>query len=321
MPAVSVIVPAYNVAPYLPSALDSVLAQTFTDFEVVVIDDGSTDGTFSVIQDYAGRDQRIHFRQQANGGIASARNHALRVACAPLLALLDGDDLWTPEYLATQIGILNEHPEVDIVTGNAWLLGGTRHGQPARRTPDPRPAPNLGQILADEMVIFVMSVFRRRVYETIGGFDDTLRINEDYDFWIRAAIANFTFIKNGTPLGYYRVRADSVSASEIGMLRGIIHVYTKTRPNLLTRPVELATLDAQIARFENERLAAEARHAIETGDFAAAGDHLAALYDRRGGAALGVARLMARWAPSLLSKAYNIRRARLASAPPSQGRS
>jgi hypothetical protein len=149
------------------------------------------------------------------------------------------------------------------------------------------------------------------VYESIGGFNEAFQTNEDYDFWLRAALAGFLFYRNDEPLGQYRRRDDSLSASELRMLRGILQVYRKMRPQLLDCPAELASLDAQVARFESERLAAEAREAIETGDFAAAGDHLAALHDRRGGAVLGVARLMARWTPGLLSRAYRMRRARL----------
>ena len=244
MPAVSVIMPAYNVAPYLGAAIDSVLSQTFTDFEVLVVDDGSTDATFAIARTYAGQDRRIRLVRQPNGGISSARNHGLRIASAPLIALLDSDDAWAPEYLATQIAILAERPEVDVVTGNARFLGSALDGQPARPWPDPRPAPDLLQILADETAVFIMSVFRRRVYETIGGFDETLRTNEDYDFWLRAAIAGFVFVRNDVPLGHYRRRDDSLSASELRMLRGIIRVYIKTRPELLDRPAELAILDA-----------------------------------------------------------------------------
>jgi glycosyltransferase involved in cell wall biosynthesis len=321
MPAVSIIVPAYNVAPYVGPALDSVLGQTFADFEALVIDDGSTDQTPAIIRQYAERDSRIRVFRQPNGGISSARNHGLRNASAPLIALLDSDDMWLPEFLATQVEDLGKHPEVDIVTGNAWFLGSHRDGQPARPTPDTRPGPDLRTIVADETIIFIMSVFRRRVYETIGGFDERLRTNEDYDFWIRAAVEGFVFARNDTPLGYYRRREDSLSASELRMLRGIIRVYDKTRPAVLDRPAVLATLDAQLARFESERLAAEARNAIETGDFAAARDHLAALYARRGGAFLALARFMAQWSPGLLARAYRLRRARLLASPsPHQGR-
>ena len=82
------------------------------------------------------------------------------------------------------------------------------------------------------MAIFIMSVFRRRVYEAIGGFDEALRSNEDYDYWLRAALAGFRFWRNDRPLGHYRRRDDSVSASDVNMLAGILRVYAKLRPQL-----------------------------------------------------------------------------------------
>jgi glycosyltransferase involved in cell wall biosynthesis len=314
MAAVSVIMPAYNVAPYVGAAIESVLDQTFTDLELLVIDDGSTDATFDVAAAWAARDSRVQLMRKPNGGISSGRNHGLRAASGAVIAILDSDDVWSPDYLATQMRILERRPEIDIVTGNAWFLGGRLNGLPARPVPYCRPAPDLAQILTDETAVFIMSIFRYRVYQTIGGFDESLQTNEDYDFWLRAAIAGFLFYRNDQPLGHYRRRDDSLSASELRMVRGILRVYQKLRPQLLDHAAELAILDAQVARFESRRLAVEAQQAIEAGDFAAAGEHLAALHDRRGGAVLGVARLMARWAPRLLSRAYGIRRARLEAA-------
>lgn len=312
MPAVSVVMPAYNVAPYIGAAMESVLAQTFTDFELLVVDDGSTDESGAIAARYAARDARVRVARQANAGISAARNHALRLAQGGVIAILDSDDTWDPAYLQEQMAILASRPDVDIVTGNAWFLGSSLHGRPARPWPDSRPVPTLASLLADETAVFIMSVFRRTVPETIGRFDESLRTNEDYDFWLRAAAAGFVFYRNDRPLGFYRRRDDSLSASELRMLPGILRVYRKLRPQLLGRPAELAILDAQIARFETERVAAEARVAIEAGDFAAASAHLADLHDRRGGAALRLATLMARWTPSFLSTLYHVRRARLA---------
>ena len=310
MAQVSIIMPAYNVAPYLAAAIESVCCQTFRDIELLVIDDGSTDQTREIAMAWASRDARVRVLYQPNGGISSARNHGLRVSSAPFIALLDSDDIWAPDYLQAQLDILHAHPEVDVVTGNAYFLGSRLDGQLARPFPDTRPAPDLVTLIADEQSVFIMSVFRRRVYETIGGFDEALRTNEDYDYWLRAATAGFRFYRNDRPLGHYRRRDDSLSASELRMLRGILHVYRKVRPQLRGQPVPLAILDSQVARFEKERIAAEAREAIETGNHEAAGKYLEALYAQRGGATLGVARLLARWAPGLLTRAYQIRRAR-----------
>jgi glycosyltransferase involved in cell wall biosynthesis len=307
-PAVSIIMPAYNVEPFIGPAIDSVRLQTFTDFELVVVDDGSTDGSVEVVERHASSDRRIRLVRQENRGISAARNVALRHSRGDYIAILDSDDAWTPSFLASQIAILERRPDIDIVSGNGWFLGGPLDGRMAGPSPDSRPDPDLPNLLKDETAVFIMSVFRRRVYEAIGGFDETFRSNEDYDFWIRAAVAGFRFTRNDEPAGYYRRRDNSLSADELRMLTGILRVYAKTRPALAEHPAELAILDAQVERFETEQLAAEARHALENDDRAAVQQYVVALHRRRGGAVLGLASVVARCAPGLLSLAYQARR-------------
>ncbi len=277
MPAVSVVMPAYNVARYLGDAARSVLAQTFGDFELLIVDDGSTDDTAAIARQLAAADPRVRVLEQSNGGISSARNAALREARGRFIAILDGDDVWEPGYLEAQIRILQDRPDVAIVTGNAWFLGGALDGRLARPCPDSRPQPDLTSILEDETAVFIMSVFRREVYDTIGGFDESLRTNEDYDYWLRAACAGFRFYRNDRPLGRYRRRDDSLSADEARMLRGIRRVLDKTRSALGGRARELAILDRKTAAFERRRLVAEARLALESRDFSAAAARLSAL--------------------------------------------
>ena len=310
MPAVSVIMPAYNVAPYIGDALNSVLNQTFTDFEVVVTDDGSTDETASVVAPFAARDERVRLLRKSNGGLSSARNHALRHAAGDFFALLDSDDLWDPGFLEAQVAALRSRPDVGIVTANARYLGGPHDGQPARPWPDARPQPTLATIIADEESIFIMSVFRREVYARLGDFDESMRTNEDYDYWLRAAAAGFHFARQDRPLGQYRIRGDSLSASDERMLAGILRVYAKLAPALENRPDERAILERQVARFEGELLATRAKQAIETGRFTEAAALLDALHERRPGVSIRIARLMARWAPGLLSRAHAFRRSR-----------
>jgi glycosyltransferase involved in cell wall biosynthesis len=311
MVQVSVIMPAYNVAPYIGAAIDSVIAQTMRDWELLVVDDVSSDGTADIVRAFASKDPRVRLlTTPANGGISVARNHAIRVATGEFLAILDSDDLWEPGYLEAQLAIFAAHPDVDIVTGNGWFLGGRLHGRPARPWPDSRPQPTLATILGDEEAIFILSIMRRRVYDTIGGFDERLRSNEDYDFWLRAAVAGFRFRRNDEPLGHYRRRDDSVSASQVGMLRGILRVYDQTRPRLAGRTRELEILETQTARFQRELLAAQARDALNAGHVNVAGDHLSAMYRHSGGAIVKLASVMAKWTPWLLSRAYQRRRAR-----------
>lgn len=310
MPAVSVIMPAYNVEAFIGAAIESVLRQTMRDLELIVVDDGASDGTYAAALRAADGDPRVTLIRQENRGLSIARNVALRNSTAPVIALLDSDDIWADTYLEKQLRVLEANAAVDIVTGNGWNLGGPTDGQPVRPYPDRRPPPDLLGILADEDSIFIMSIFRRRVYETIGGFDETLNTNEDYDYWVRAAAAGFTFARNDEPLGYYRRRTDSLSASEVRMLRGILKVYAKHRLALLSLARAVEVIDVQIKRFEAELLAAEARRALEIRDFTSARVHIEALRKRRGGAILNVAQLMARWTPRLLCKAYELRRSR-----------
>jgi glycosyltransferase involved in cell wall biosynthesis len=303
--------PAYNVAPYIGAAIDSVLAQTFDDFELIVVDDGATDDSAAIAGGYAARDRRVRVLRKTNGGLSSARNFALRQAAGEFIALLDSDDLWDPGFLAAQVAVLRARPEIDIVSGNAFDLGGPRDGQPSRPCPDPRPEPGLAEIIADEEAIFIMSVFRREVYARVGDFDESMRSNEDYDYWIRAALAGCRFARYDQPLGRYRRRADSLSASDERMLAGILRVLRKHAGAITAFPRERALLDAQVSRFESELLAAQARTAIETGRFADAAERLDALHARQPRLGLAVARLMARWTPALLARAYSFRRRRL----------
>jgi glycosyltransferase involved in cell wall biosynthesis len=308
VPAVSVIMPAYNVGPYLGAAARSVLVQTFADLELLIVDDGSTDTTAAVASECAAQDPRVRVFHQPNGGISSARNCALRRTRGRFFAILDSDDVWEPGYLEAQMRILEAKPEVAIVTGNAWFLGGVLDGRPARPCPDPRPHPDLAGMLEDETAVFIMSVFRRDVYETIGGFDESLRTNEDYDYWLRAASAGFRFHRNDQPLGRYRRREDSLSADEVRMLRGILRVLEKTRPALAGRPRELAILERKRAEFEGRCFVAEARLALEAGDVPTARARLAALPPGVGGPRIRLASLMARWTPGLLARLHQLRR-------------
>src|SRR5258708_29770583 len=115
-------------------------------------------------------------------------------------------------------------PEIAIVTTKGFHLGGPGDGQPVHPYPDPRPAPMWATIIADETAVFIMSVFRRAVYDTIGGFDESKATNEDYDYLLPAAYAGFQFVRHDTPLAPYRWPPPSLSAHAPRRLRGILVV-------------------------------------------------------------------------------------------------
>jgi hypothetical protein len=306
---VSVIVPAYNVEQYLAEALDSIVAQTWRDFEVVIVNDGSTDGTQAIAERYrALHGDRIVLVSQPNRGLAAARNTAMAAARGSVFALLDSDDAWAPGFLEAQMRILQAHPEIAIVTGNGINRGGGEDGLPVRPADDRRPAPTLLDILRDETAVFIMAVFRREVVEAIGGFDERFRTNEDYDFWIRAAQAGFRFARNSTPLGYYRRHANSLSASDVRMLTGILRVYHKALPLCPPGSPEREIVERQIARFDVERLAAEARAALDRGDTGEAIGVLNQLLDRQRSVPMTLFTALLRLAPRAGLAAYRLRR-------------
>jgi glycosyltransferase involved in cell wall biosynthesis len=263
MPTVSVIIPAYEAEEYLGMAVDSVLRQTFADLELVIVDDGSSDRTHEIARSYASRDLRVRVLRQPHAGPGPARNTGFRAASGRLFAFLDSDDEWDDTFLAEHVAVLAARPDVDVVIGNARNRGGTRHGQPARLVRGDGLPITLAEILADETSLFIMAVFRREVVEAIGGFDPAMFTNEEYEMWIRAALAGFAFTRHAKPLGWYRHRPGSLSASQTRMLRGILRVLAKTRPVLPGGSPELAVLDHQAARFRAELAAAERRERLQ----------------------------------------------------------
>jgi glycosyltransferase involved in cell wall biosynthesis len=307
MPTVSVIMPAYNAERYLDTAVASVLRQSFSDLELLIVDDGSSDGTVEIARASAARDARVRVLEQANAGPGPARNTGFRAAAGRLFAFLDSDDEWDDGFLAELVAVLDARPDIDVVVGNARNRGGSRDGQPSRPVRGEGRPITLAEILADETSLFIMAVFRREVVDAIGGFDPALLTNEEYEMWIRAALGGFTFTRHTTPLGWYACRPGSLSSSDTRMLSGILRVFAKTRPALAPGSPEASILDNQVARFEIELAAAQARASLARGDCREAARHMEALHARRGGWLLGAAAHALALAPSVAMAAYRLR--------------
>jgi glycosyltransferase involved in cell wall biosynthesis len=309
VPTVSVIMPAYNAEGYLARAVESVLRQSFVDLELLIVDDGSSDRTVEIARGLAERDARVHLLQQANAGPGPARNAGFRAAKGRLFAFLDSDDEWDETFLAEHVAILDARPSVDVLIGNARNRGGVRHNQPARPVEDDGRPLTLATILGDERSLFIMTVFRRTVIDAAGGFDPSLFTNEEYDMWIRASIAGFTFARHPKPLGWYTCRSGSLSSSDTRMLSGILRVFAKTRPALAITSPERAILERQVNRFEAELLAANARVSFMNGKAREGARYLGELHARTGGARLWIVSRLARWMPSAALAAYRVRTA------------
>ena len=207
MPKVSVVIPAYNAMTYLPETVESVLRQTFTDFEVLIIDDGSSD---DVVQWASGLvNPRVRLISQKNQGVSVARSTGIAHAQGEYVAFLDGDDLWEPTKLEKQVRCFLENPKVGLV--HTWLAGIDQYSKSTGRVIGSQIEGDVWQrIIERNMVACSSAMVRRCCFETVGVFDRNLRFAEDWDMWIRlAARYHFAVIKE--PLVGYREHPNSKS--------------------------------------------------------------------------------------------------------------
>jgi glycosyltransferase involved in cell wall biosynthesis len=306
---VTVITPVFNGERDLADAIDSCLVQTYCNFEMIIVDDGSTDATGAIADSYAARDNRVRVFHTPNQGISGARNTALRHARGALVALLDGDDRWMPQYLEAQVGTLATNPWADVATANAINLGsdldGTPYWPPSNEL---RPISMLDMIVKEDS-IQIMSVFRRSVVDRVGGFNENLGSNEDYQFWLRAAAAGSRFIADYTPRAYYRRRSNSVSSDEPRMLTGIIKVLRELAPNCAIGSPERSALDAQVRRFSRRLLISEARACVVRGEPERAVGYLRQIPEQDRGRVLSLALRVATVWPAALGYSYRLRQA------------
>jgi len=180
-PLVSVVIPAYNRAGMLREAVDSVLAQEFRDFELIVVDDGSTDETPRLLDAYG---RQIAVVRQPNRGVSAARNAGVAAASGRLIAFLDSDDLWLPAKLASQVQFFDSHPDALICqTEEIWIRNGRRVN------PRLRHKKRSGMIFEPSLQLCLVSpsavMMRRNLFDVVGLFDETLPACEDYDLWLR----------------------------------------------------------------------------------------------------------------------------------------
>lgn len=183
-PRVSVVVPTYNRGWIVNEAIDSVLNQTFQQYELIVVDDGSTDDTKAILGEYGNRIRVIH---QANRGVSAARNRGIRAAKEHLIAFLDSDDVWVADKLSVQVAFFDRHPETLVCqTEEIWIRNGVRVN------PGKRHRKRSGKIFEASLALCLVSpsavMLRKDLFETIGLFDESLPACEDYDLWLRISV-------------------------------------------------------------------------------------------------------------------------------------
>lgn len=195
VPLVSIIMSVYNGAEYISETIDSVLSQTLTDLEIVVIDDGSTDGTAGIVQTMATQDPRIKYYYQTNTGIAKARNKALSLVKGTFLTLIDADDLWPVDRLEIQYALALEHDNRIIIGGvkrfTEDIKGQKCWGAETMLPPiadDSQYSYYLLSLKSNQMVLFNTFFAKTELIKLCGGWDSSLRSAEDWDCWLGTSL-------------------------------------------------------------------------------------------------------------------------------------
>jgi glycosyltransferase involved in cell wall biosynthesis len=232
LPLVSVIIPCYNYGAYIHDAIDSILAQTYTNWELLVVDDGSQDDTAAIVQQYMVNDARIKYHRRSNGGLSAARNTGLTLARGEYVQLLDADDYLAPGKLALHVQTLQEQLAVSLVFGDTYTFQHTSDKEARTLTPlhlQMGPISAQGQTLAmhlayDNMFLPGNPLFRRVFAHKVGNFNEQLFSLEDWHFWYRGALLGAAFVYDNRPNTefYARSHGNNMSGNRFKMWKNRI---------------------------------------------------------------------------------------------------
>jgi glycosyltransferase involved in cell wall biosynthesis len=238
MPKVSVIIPVYNGERYIAATLETVFEQTFRDFEVIVVDDGSTDGTEAILRHYG---SKIVYLKNDHGGPASSRNLGISVARGDFIAFLDADDLWLPTKLERQVAFAALHPDFGIITTDAATFDHTGVTEASAAAHKYIPSGHvLNELLFDNWIGTSCAMVRRECFEKVGPFDQEAFVRgEDWVMWMRIAAIYPVYFLNEV-LIHYRVHSQNYSRADLEkQFRDLFINFDKVEraiPQLAARP-------------------------------------------------------------------------------------
>jgi hypothetical protein len=270
-PLVSVIIPAYNVARFISATLDSVLFQTFSDYEIVVINDGSPDAD-ELEHELETYSHLITYITQSNQGAGAARNAGIRAARGEFVAFLDGDDLWLPEFLKEQVALITSDG-FDLVYADALNLQGAKRS----RTTNMDVNPSTGSVTAESLiagqcnVVTSSVVARRSLILKVGLFDESFPNSQDFDLWLRLAKYGARMNYQNRVLVHRRIYDGSLASNPIKSFAGEISVLEKTsqRSDLtagervaILRTLELRRATVEVFRGKQQLSAGEFDSAV-----------------------------------------------------------
>ena len=216
-PRVSVIIPVFNGAEDLPVAIESALNQRDCETEVIIVNDGSTDGTKAIIDSYGDRVIAVHQKNLGAAGLSRTRNNGVAVSSGEWIAFLDHDDLWEPNKLSLQLKAA-ERTSADIVYTNARNFGDVSRVSDFRSDPTAMPEGDLFEaLLMDNFIVMSSTMMKGALFDMIQGFTESPVLAEDWDLWLKAAAAGCKFAAVSEPVTLYRWRPGSFSKNHVRM--------------------------------------------------------------------------------------------------------
>jgi GT2 family glycosyltransferase len=264
-PAVTVVIPAYNASRYIAQALDSVKAQTFTDYEVIVVNDGSDDRE-ELERILDAHPLPLIYLSQENRGVSAARNAAIKIARGGFYAQLDSDDQWTPDYLEVQLGTLNNNPDVALVYPNATIIADDLADEMEFMQKCPSEGEVTFEALVEQKCIVMTSVTARmKAIKDAGAFDENLRSCEDFDLWLRIVKNGGRIVYHRRRLVLYRRHEGSLSSDRVWMTRHLLAVFEKSANTFNLTPAETETLNKQLTSTRAMLRLFEGKRALTTG--------------------------------------------------------
>ena len=267
-PQVSVIIPAYNAASFIGDALDSVFNQTYSDYEVILVNDGSPD-TAELRKSIAPYSDRLTYIEQENRGPSAARNHAIQKARGEFVAFLDSDDTWLPSYLAEQMQVLTRDSQLDMIYADAWLFGDSSLS--GRRfmecSPSRRPVTFESLLRYESSVITSCTVVRREAVIDAGLFDERFVRCEDFDLWIRLAHRGARIDFQEQVLARHRAHDASLAADSIAMVASQIEVLRKAQQNLKLTDAQQKLIEQQLENCAAQIDLEQGKRLFTAGDY------------------------------------------------------
>ena len=233
-PLVSIVTPTYNRSDFLPEAIDSVLGQTYENFELIIVDDGSTDDTQALVESYQ-KDPRIRYFYQANQGQSVARNRGIAESKGEFICFLDSDNAWLPQKLERSLLEFERFPAAHIVYGNSILID-ENSAEIGKSTMKRYSGRITHHLLKDNFVSMNTTMTRRQCFDEMGGFNESDRVAEDYELWLRFS-TKFEFRYIPEFLGFYRKMDNQISSDKQQRYEGnerLLLKFLEQYPNAVT---------------------------------------------------------------------------------------